>query len=101
MATSTLSHSTEKTTLKPPARYRVVLTNDDFTPMDFVVRILKLFFDKPFDEATSIMLEVHHKGKGVCGVYSKDIAETKVSQVNQFAQDHQHPLLCKMEPAPL
>lgn len=82
-----------------PKRYMVILINDDFTPMEFVVEILKQFFNLNEESATRIMLNVHTKGKGVCGVYSKDIAETKVVMVNEFARENEHPLLCTMEQA--
>ena len=82
-----------------PKRYMVILVNDDFTPMEFVVEILRQFFNLDEEAATRIMLNVHTKGKGVCGVYSKDIAETKVVVVNEFAREHEHPLLCTMEQA--
>ncbi|KAG1694807.1 Isocitrate dehydrogenase [NADP] [Nymphon striatum] len=82
-----------------PKRYMVILVNDDFTPMEFVVEILRQFFNLDEEAATRIMLNVHTKGKGVCGVYSKDIAETKVVMVNEFAREHEHPLLCTMEQA--
>jgi len=82
-----------------PKRYMVILVNDDFTPMEFVVLILKEFFNLDEEAATRIMLNVHTKGKGVCGIYSKDIAETKVVLVNEFARENEHPLLCTMEQA--
>ena len=82
-----------------PKRYMVILVNDDFTPMEFVVEILRQIFNLDEEAATRIMLNVHTKGKGVCGVYSKDIAETKVVMVNEFAREHEHPLLCTMEQA--
>ncbi|MCH1918913.1 ATP-dependent Clp protease adapter ClpS [Shewanella sp. A3A] len=85
--------------LQPPPMYKVMLFNDDYTPMDFVVEILQLFFNKNHQEATDIMLLVHHQGKAVCGLYPFGIAETKVAQVNQFARQHQHPLLCSLEKA--
>jgi ATP-dependent Clp protease adaptor protein ClpS len=81
-----------------PKRYMVILVNDDFTPMEFVVEILRLFFNLNEEQATRVMLNVHTKGKGVCGTFSKDIAETKVVMVNDFAQESEHPLLCTMEP---
>ena len=84
---------------KPPPLYRVMLLNDDFTPMEFVVEILRLFFGMDEDKATQVMLHVHTKGIGVCGVYSRDIAETKVRLVNDFSRQHQHPLLCDLEEA--
>ncbi len=82
-----------------PKRYMVILVNDDFTPMEFVVLILKEFFNLDEEAATRIMLNVHTKGKGVCGIYSKDIAETKVVMVNEYARENEHPLLCTMEQA--
>ncbi|MDK2124043.1 ATP-dependent Clp protease adapter ClpS [Parachitinimonas caeni] len=85
------------TRLKPPPLYKVMLLNDDFTPMDFVVIVLQQFFSKDREQATRIMLKVHTEGKGVCGVYPKDIAATKVDQVIEFARQHQHPLQCVME----
>ncbi|MEL6300305.1 MAG: ATP-dependent Clp protease adapter ClpS [Pseudomonadota bacterium] len=83
--------------LKKPPMYRVVLLNDDYTPMEFVVQILEQVFSHDRSLATRIMLEVHTKGKGVCGVYTYDVAETKVAQVSQAAEEQQHPLLCTME----
>ena len=83
--------------LKEPPLYRVVLINDDYTPMEFVVDILESIFGMERTRATQVMLEVHTKGKGVCGVYNFEIAETKVAQVMGIAQQHQHPLLCTME----
>ncbi len=83
--------------LKEPPLYRVVLINDDYTPMEFVVNILESIFGMERTRATQVMLEVHTKGKGICGVYNFEIAETKVAQVMGLAQQHQHPLLCTME----
>ena len=83
--------------LKQPPLYRVVLLNDDYTPMEFVVDILESIFGMERTRATQVMLEVHTKGKGVCGVYNFEIAETKVAQVMGIAKQHQHPLLCTME----
>ncbi|MCH8501822.1 MAG: ATP-dependent Clp protease adapter ClpS [Aliidiomarina sp.] len=85
------------TVLQPPRMYQVMLNNDDFTPMDFVIEVLVRFFRLDQESATEVMLKVHHHGKAVCGVYSAEIAETKVVQVNQYARDNQHPLLCTME----
>ncbi|GIU53282.1 ATP-dependent Clp protease adapter ClpS [Shewanella sp. 1_MG-2023] len=85
--------------LQPPSMYKVVLNNDDYTPMDFVIEVLQRFFNKDEQQATDIMLAIHHQGKGICGVYSFGIAETKVLQVNQFAKENQHPLLCSLETA--
>jgi ATP-dependent Clp protease adaptor protein ClpS len=86
-----------KPKVKPPSLYRVVLNNDDFTPMEFVVDILESVFGMERTRATQVMLEVHTKGKGICGVFSYEIAETKVAQVMTIANQHQHPLLCTME----
>ncbi|HOB62689.1 MAG TPA: ATP-dependent Clp protease adapter ClpS [Candidatus Competibacteraceae bacterium] len=83
--------------IKQPPMYKVILLNDDYTPMDFVVQILEHFFRMNREKATQIMLHVHTRGRGVCGVFTREIAETKVAQVNEFAQRHQHPLLCTME----
>ena len=83
--------------LKKPPLYHVVLLNDDYTPMDFVVQILQGIFSMDHSTAMRIMLQVHTKGKGICGVYTYEIAETKVAQVTGLAQKHQHPLLCTME----
>lgn len=83
--------------LKRPPLYRVILLNDDYTPMEFVVQVLEKVFGMDRKTATRVMLEVHTKGKGICGVYTYEIAETKVAQVMSLAQRHQHPLLCTME----
>jgi len=83
-------------TKKPPL-YKVVMLNDDYTPMEFVVHVLEQFFSVDRPTATRIMLEVHTRGKGVCGLFTHEIAETKVSQVNQYARENQHPLLCTLE----
>jgi ATP-dependent Clp protease adaptor protein ClpS len=85
--------------VKPPPMYKVVLLNDDFTPMDFVVDVIQTFFSFDHDRATQIMLHVHTRGVGVCGVYTRDIAETRVAQVNDYSRSHQHPLMCTMEEA--
>lgn len=85
--------------LKKPPMYQVVLMNDDFTPMEFVVHILERFFSKDRAQATRIMLQVHTNGKGLCGTFVREIAETKVSQVNEYARGSNHPLLCEMEVA--
>ncbi|MEM8876886.1 MAG: ATP-dependent Clp protease adapter ClpS [Pseudomonadota bacterium] len=82
---------------KKPSMYRVLLLNDDYTPMEFVVHVLERFFGKGIDEATQIMLHVHHNGVGECGIYTYEVAETKVTQVMDFARKHQHPLQCVME----
>ena len=88
-----------KPKLKKPPLYKVVLINDDYTPMEFVVHILESIFNHGREKATQIMLHVHKQGKGVCGVYTKDIAETKVVQVNNYSRENKHPLLCDMEEA--
>lgn len=85
--------------IKTPPMYRVLLMNDDFTPMDFVIHVLQKFFNKPSDEATRIMLEVHQKGAGTCGVFTHEIAETKVHIVNTYARQNRFPLKCTMEKA--
>jgi ATP-dependent Clp protease adaptor protein ClpS len=87
----------QRTRVKPPPLYRVVLLNDDFTPMDFVVVVLQQFFSMSREQATLVMLKVHREGKGVCGVYPRDVAATKVEQVSAFARQNQHPLACVME----
>jgi ATP-dependent Clp protease adaptor protein ClpS len=86
-----------KLKIKKPPMYKVVLLNDDYTPMDFVVEILKFFFGMTDEQATLIMLQIHTQGKGICGVYTRDIAETKVDQVNTFSRVNDHPLLCTLE----
>ncbi|MCH1610787.1 MAG: ATP-dependent Clp protease adapter ClpS [Luminiphilus sp.] len=88
-----------KPKLKRPPLYRVVLLNDDYTPMEFVVQVLEQFFGMNREKATQVMLAVHTKGKGVCGIYPQDIAETKASQVNESARESGHPLLCEVEPS--
>jgi ATP-dependent Clp protease adaptor protein ClpS len=85
--------------LKKPPLFQVVLLNDDYTPMEFVVDVLQRIFGMDRVKATRVMLEVHTKGKGVCGVFTYEIAETKVAQVTAYARQHQHPLLCTMEEA--
>ncbi len=82
---------------KRPSLYKVLLLNDDYTPMEFVIHILERYFHKNQEEATSIMLSVHHEGVGICGVYTYEVAETKVMQVIDQARQHQHPLQCVME----
>ncbi len=94
---SDLAIKPEEPQLKPPSLYQVVLMNDDYTPMDFVVTILQMFFGMDREKATQVMLNVHTQGKGVCGVYTRDIAETKAAQVNQFSKENEHPLLCEIE----
>lgn len=82
-----------------PHMFQVLLLNDDFTPMEFVVEILQVFFGMNREKATQVMLHVHTRGRGVCGVFTREVAETKVVQVNEFSRRHEHPLLCTMEPA--
>jgi len=89
---------TRPKTKKPPL-YKVMLINDDYTPMEFVVHVLENFFKLDAETAVRVMLHVHTRGKGVCGVFTRDIAETKVAQVNDYARANQHPLLCAMEEA--
>jgi len=86
-----------KPQLKRPPLYKVILLNDDFTPMDFVIEVLMDFFAMPEELATQVMLQIHTQGVGVCGTYTKDVAETKVIIVNEYSREHQHPLLCSME----
>lgn len=83
--------------LQPPSMYKVILNNDDFTPMDFVVQVLKKYFSFDEEQATQIMLDVHFHGKGICGVYTAEVAETKAAQVNIYAREHEYPLLCTIE----
>jgi ATP-dependent Clp protease adaptor protein ClpS len=92
-----LAVETAKPEVVRPPLYQVVLLNDDFTPMDFVVEVLQVFFAMNREKATQVMLHVHTRGKGVCGVYTREVAESKVTQVNEFSRQHQHPLLCTME----
>ena len=92
-----LATATDKPKLAQPPLYKVVLINDDYTPMDFVVDILRSFFDLNVEKATQIMLKVHTEGKGVCGVFSKDVAETKAAQVNDYSRECEQPLLCSVE----
>ena len=86
-----------KAKTKKPSMYKVLLLNDDYTPMEFVVHVLERFFNKTREDATRIMLHVHRRGVGVCGVYTYEIAETKVNQVIDFARKHEHPLQCTLE----
>jgi len=93
--TAVIARPRQKT--KKPSLYRVLILNDDYTPMEFVVHVLERFFQKDRDAATRIMLHVHNHGVGECGVYTFEVAETKVTQVMDFARQHQHPLQCVME----
>ena len=83
--------------LKKPPLFKVILVNDDYTPMEFVVEVLQVFFRMNREQATQVMLAVHTQGKGVCGIFTRDIAETKATQVNQYARENEHPLLCEIE----
>lgn len=87
-----------KPKLRKPRLYRVVMMNDDYTPMEFVVHVLEDFFSMNREMATRVMLKVHTEGKAVCGVYTRDIAETKAEQINQYSLENEHPLLCQIEP---
>ncbi|MCQ8876601.1 ATP-dependent Clp protease adapter ClpS [Pseudoalteromonas shioyasakiensis] len=87
----------EKQKLQPPRKYKVILNNDDYTPMDFVIEVLMTFFNMDSDRATDVMLQVHQNGRAICGVYTADVAQTKVEQVNRYARDNEHPLLCSCE----
>lgn len=87
----------ERSKVKPPPLFKVLLLNDDYTPMDFVVVVLQKFFSMSREQATRVMLKVHKDGVGVCGVFPQDVAATKVEQVTGFAREHQHPLACVME----
>ena len=88
-----------KLDVKPPRKYKVILKNDDYTPQNFVIDILIKFFYLTHEKVTQIMLQVHNTGAGVCGIFTKDVAETKVELVSIFAKNHEYPLLCSMEPA--
>jgi ATP-dependent Clp protease adaptor protein ClpS len=90
---------TSKPEVARPPLYQVLLLNDDYTPMDFVVLVLQQFFAMDIEKATQVMLHVHTRGRGVCGVYTREVAESKVSQVNEYARMSQHPLLCTREKA--
>ncbi len=93
-----IAETKTSTEIKEPRKYKVVLLNDDYTPMDFVVEVLKHFFHLSEEIAVQVMLQVHIQGKGVCGVFTRDIAETKTALVNEYARMNQHPLLSSMEP---
>jgi len=90
--------ATVKPKIKKPPLYRVIIFNDDYTPMEFVVYVLQTFFGIDRDKATQIMLEVHTHGKGVCGIFTKEVAETRSAQVNNFARENEHPLISEIEP---
>jgi ATP-dependent Clp protease adaptor protein ClpS len=88
-----------KDAVKPPAMYKVILINDDYTPMEFVIDVLQKFFSYDVERATQLMLTVHYHGKAICGVYTAEVAETKVAHVNRYARENEHPLLCTLEKA--
>lgn len=94
---SNIAIAPQETELTPPSMYQVVIFNDDYTPMDFVVFVLQRFFSMDAEKANQVMLEVHMKGKGVCGVYPFDIAETKVAMVQEFVKQNEHPLMCDLQ----
>ncbi|WP_159564622.1 ATP-dependent Clp protease adapter ClpS [Budvicia diplopodorum] len=84
---------------QPPSMYQVILNNDDYTPMEFVIEVLQKFFSYDIERATQLMLTVHYHGKAVCGVFTAEVAETKVTQINTYARENEHPLLCTLEKA--
>lgn len=88
----------KKTKLRPPRMYKVLMHNDDYTTMEFVILVLQKFFNKNSDEAHAIMLEVHNRGFGICGIYTYEVAESKVAKVTKYARDNGHPLKCSTEP---
>jgi len=96
-ATEDIKLSPKKEKTKLPSMYKVIILNDDFTPMEFVVNTIQRFFNKSVDEATRIMLKIHTEGLGICGIFPIDIAETKMKQVLNYAKEHQHPLQCIIE----
>lgn len=85
--------------VKPPSMYKVILNNDDYTPMEFVIDVLQKFFSYDIERATQLMLTVHHHGKAICGVFTAEVAETKAALVNRYAKENEHPLLCTLEKA--
>lgn len=97
IATDDVKLSQKKSKAKLPSMYKVMILNDDFTPMEFVVDTIQRFFNKSVDEATRIMLKIHTEGLGICGLFPLDIAETKMNQVLNYAKEHQHPLQCIIE----
>lgn len=97
-ASDDLQVATAKPRLKKPPLYQVVILNDDYTPMDFVVEILQMFFKMNYANATNLMMKIHLTGRGICGVFSKEVAETKVEDINAYARQNEHPLLSVMEP---
>ena len=95
--TGSTAVETAKPKLKKPRMYRVIINNDDYTPMEFVVHVLENFFNLDRAKATRVMMDVHNSGKGVCGLFTRDTAETKTLQVNDYSKKHSHPLMCSME----
>ncbi len=95
--TKTLTRPKEKVQTQLPSMYKVIILNDDFTPQDYVVHILEKFFKKSKEQATQLMLQVHLKGMGIAGVFSREVAETKAAQVNDYSKNHQYPLKCVVE----
>ena len=93
------SYTAEKQKVKKPPLYAVLLINDDYTPMDFVVHVIVKFFEKTDEEATNLMVQVHEKGQAVCGIFTREIAETKAARVVQYSQEHKHPLQTRIVPA--
>ncbi|WP_413111290.1 ATP-dependent Clp protease adapter ClpS [Thaumasiovibrio sp. DFM-14] len=89
----------QETKVAPPSMYKVILNNDDYTPMEFVIEVLQRFFSMEAEKATQLMLTVHYEGKAVCGLFTAEVAETKVAQINMYARENEHPLLCTMEKA--
>ena len=89
----------ERQKVKPPPLYKLILLNDDFTTMEFVVEVLQRFFTMNLEQAQTIMLKIHNEGSAICGVYTRDVAETKLAQVTEYARQHEHPLRCNMEEA--
>ncbi|WP_213991963.1 ATP-dependent Clp protease adapter ClpS [Sodalis sp. dw_96] len=94
-----LAEELVKETVVPPSMYKVILINDDYTPMEFVIDVLQKFFSYDVERATQLMLTVHYQGKAVCGVYTAEVAETKAAHVNRYAKENEHPLLCTLEKA--
>lgn len=94
-----LLNEQEISAVKPPDMYKVILNNDDYTPMEFVVDVLQNFFSYNLEQATTLMLKVHYQGKAICGTFTAEVAETKVACVNQYARENEHPFLCTLEKA--
>jgi ATP-dependent Clp protease adaptor protein ClpS len=88
-----------KDAVRPPSMYKVILNNDDYTPMEFVIDVLQKFFSYDTERATQLMLAVHYQGKAICGIFTAEVAETKVAHVNDYARENEHPLLCTLEKA--